>query len=578
MWRFIRLTLAFAFGFLLAMGLGVLLLVLVIFAIAKGLDRGKVSPITERGWLKISLEGELTEQARQEPPSWQDVLSQGITKKLALSDLREALDRAAENDKVRGIYLECKNLSGGYASVQELGDYLARFKRRSGKPIYAYSSEGLSEATLYLATLADSIFLFSNSNVLVEWNGISAGGLFLRGLLDKVGITPYVVRVGKYKSAAETISERGFSPENELQYREFLSDIWAVWVDSIAHRRRLSVADLQKWTEEIYLDASAAYQRRLVDGFKTPKEMQAFLAERLGKKPSDKVPFISVAQLLKEKETEGPKIAVVYAEGGISEEEEEINSDKYVKVLDKVREDKDIRAVVFRVSSPGGSALESDLIAQAVARLAKDKPVIVSMGDVAASGGYYISALADGIVAQPTTITGSIGVIGLFFQGEKFLSDYGVRYQVIKTSPYADAGSLYRPPIPAELARAQRAVEEVYEDFLRVVQKGRRFPSRDSVHALAQGRVWSAVDAQAKGLVDSLGSIHTALKWAAQKAGITEPYSVVSYPEPEGFVQKWLQKYLDPEESSPEAYLYKKLRSYLRSPIHMQWIDMPQIR
>lgn len=543
MWRFLRLVLALVLAFFLTIFIGGILIVGVLTT-AIGISAGRSSkPLPKSGWLYVSLAGELKEYQSDPLPSFSPldlVFGSPSERPPTLEQMRQALEEAAKNERVKGVILRLGSLSAQLSQIQQIGRWLAEFRQKSKKPVYAYG-EYFSEGSYYLASCADTIILYPRSGAVIEWNGLATESIFFRRFFEKWGIKTRLFRVGRYKSAAENFTEEKYSEDNREQLRQLLEDIWKVWVDSVARRRGVSAESLRVWPDRyVFLSPEKALEHKLVDLLMPWQEWsQRFIPE--GKEEPE---FIQMSQLLaaaKDKKAD-QIIALVYAEGAIGPAEE-LRAERLVPVLQKIAKEEKVKAVVLRVNSPGGGVLDSDKIARAVTALKAQKPVVVSMGGVAASGGYYISAYADKIVAEPTTITGSIGVIGLLFDVHELLEkEVGLRSDRIRVGgQYADFMSPFREATPQEMAILQGEIDKIYEEFLAVVKEGRRFPSRDAVHLIAQGRVWSGEDALQQGLVDTLGGIETALGLAARAANLTD-YTVQTYPERENFLQQWLKE------------------------------------
>ncbi|GIV23783.1 MAG: signal peptide peptidase SppA [Bacteroidia bacterium] len=546
MWRFLRLVLAFILAFFLTILIGGALIagMLTTGLTIAGSREADTKPLPKKGWLKIAFSGELREHAAADQPSfsWIEGLFGGPSEEApTLEELRVALQEAATNEKVQGIILEMGDLSAQPAQIQQIGRWLAAFKAQSKKPIYAYG-DYFTESTYYLASLADTIVMYPQAGASLEWNGLATQALFFRRFLEKWGVKPRLFRVGRYKSAAESFTEEKYSEDNRAQLAALLEDIWAVWVDSIARRRHLSPESLRVWPDQyVFFSAEQAQAKGLID-LRMPWQewMGRFIPEG-----EEKPAFISVRQLLHAAKKKGSEeqVALVYAEGEIGPESA-LSAEELVPVIEKLAREEKVKAVVLRVHSPGGAVLDSDKIARALRALREKKPLVVSMGGVAASGGYYISAFAQKIVAEPTTVTGSIGVIGLLFDVRELLEKHvELRSDRVKVGgKYADFMSPYREALPEEVARLQGEIESIYQEFLAVVQEGRRYPSREAVHTIAQGRVWSGTDALPIGLVDTLGGIETAIVLAARAAALEE-YSVGVYPKPQTFWERWLKEF-----------------------------------
>jgi len=550
MWRFLRLVLAFLVAFIIAVILGVTLLTLSFTgAVAVLSQRQKpTKPIPDSSWLYIPLTGDLKEYQKDEvaTPSFSPlslVLGAPSSQMPTLDELRRAIEAAAHNEKIRGIVLYAADLSAYPAQVQQIGRWLRAFQEKSQKPVHIYG-DYYTEKTYYLAALADSVFMYAGAGGGVEWNGVVAEGIFFRKAFERWGIRPILVRVGRYKSAAETFTEEQFSEANREQLRLILTSTWNTWIDSVSTWRRIPAESLRAWPDtRIFLSSKEAQKVGLIDALMSWEEWQKAFTGEFSEKNAR---LVSVSRLLSESESskeKAPKIAILYAEGGIGPTED-LKAEDMVPEIERLRKDTTVKAVVLRVHSPGGAVLDSDRMANALKALKAEKPLIVSMGGVAASGGYYISAYADSIFAERTTITGSIGVIGVLFNLKELMEKHlDLRSdRVVVGGKYADFLSPYREPQAAEIARLQSSIDEVYQEFLQVVKAGRRFPSVEAVHTIAQGRVWSGADAMNIGLVDGLGGIERALEAAARKANL-DTYTVLNAPKKKRFIEEWLSRW-----------------------------------
>ena len=465
-----------------------------------------------------------------------------------LVNLKKAIEEAKTNDNIKGIYLNAGLFGAGQAGLLELREALQNFKE-SGKFIIAYD-EAYSEGGYFLASVADEIYL--NPLGGIDFNGFSSEGIFLKGFFEKVGIKPEVFRVGEFKSAVEPFILDKMSPENRLQTQYFLDDINRHAIDLIAESRKIAKDSLIRINNQMLVrKPKDAVTYKLATALKYEDEVHSILKEKLGLKEEDQISTINATDLgglAKSKNiTSGNRIAVILAEGEIVDGNVEgaISSEKFAKEIRKARKDENIKAIVLRVNSPGGSILASDVIWREMAEAKKAKPLIVSMGEVAASGGYYISAPADTIVAQPNTITGSIGIFGILFNVQELVNDkLGVTTDVVSTGELSDFGNMARPLTEVERTIIQSSVEDGYETFISRVAEGRGMHP-DSVRKVASGRVWTGTQAKARGLVDVLGGLDTAIGIAAAKIKAGEDYRVVYFPEKKPWFEELMLNFSD---------------------------------
>jgi protease-4 len=465
-----------------------------------------------------------------------------------LVNLKKAIEEAKTNDNIKGIYLNAGLFGAGQAGLLELREALQDFKE-SGKFIIAYD-EAYSEGGYFLASVADEIYL--NPLGGIDFNGFSSEGIFLKGFFEKVGIKPEVFRVGEFKSAVEPFILDKMSPENRLQTQYFLDDINRHAIDLIAESRKIAKDSLIRINNQMLVrKPKDAVTYKLATALKYEDEVHSILKEKLGLKEEDQISTINATDLgglAKSKNiTSGNRIAVILAEGEIVDGNVEgaISSEKFAKEIRKARKDENIKAIVLRVNSPGGSILASDVIWREMAEAKKAKPLIVSMGEVAASGGYYISAPADTIVAQPNTITGSIGIFGILFNVQELVNDkLGVTTDVVSTGELSDFGNMARPLTEVERTIIQSSVEDGYETFISRVAEGRGMHP-DSVRKVASGRVWTGTQAKARGLVDVLGGLDTAIGIAASKIKAGEDYRVVYFPEKKPWFEELMLNFSD---------------------------------
>ncbi len=465
-----------------------------------------------------------------------------------LVNLKKAIGEAKTNENVKGIYLNAGLIGAGQAGLLELREALVDFKE-SGKFIVAYD-EAYSEGGYFLASVADEIYL--NPLGGIDFNGFSSEGIFLKGFFEKVGIKPEVFRVGEFKSAVEPFILDKMSPENRLQTQYFLDDINNHALELIAKSRGIAQDSLIRINHQMLIrKPKDAVTYKLATALKYEDEVHSILKEKLGLKEDDQIATINATDLggmAKSKNiTSSNRIAVILAEGEIVDGNADgaISSEKFAKEIRKARKDENIKAIVLRVNSPGGSILASDVIWREMSEAKKVKPVIVSMGEVAASGGYYIAAPADTIVAQPNTITGSIGIFGILFNVQELVNDkLGVTTDVVSTGELSDFGNMARPLSEVERTIIQSSVEDGYETFISRVAEGRGMHP-DSVRKIASGRVWTGSQAKARGLVDVLGGLDTAIGIAAAKIKAGDDYRVVYYPEKKPWFEELMVSFSD---------------------------------
>lgn len=465
-----------------------------------------------------------------------------------LVNLKKAIGEAKTNENVKGIYLNAGLFGAGQAGLLELREALIDFKT-SGKFIVAYD-EAYSEGGYFLASVADEIYL--NPLGGIDFNGFSSEGIFLKGFFEKVGIKPEIFRVGEFKSAVEPFILDKMSPENRLQTQYFLDDINNHALELISKSRGIAQDSLVRINQQMLVrKPKDAVTYKLATALKYEDEVHSILKEKLGLKEDDQISTINATDLggmAKSKNiTSSNRIAVILAEGDIVDGNADgvISSEKFAKEIRKARKDKNIKAIVLRVNSPGGSILASEVIWREMSEAKKVKPVIVSMGEVAASGGYYISAPADTIVAQPNTITGSIGIFGILFNVQELVNNkLGVTTDVVSTGELSDFGNMARPLTEVERTIIQSSVEDGYETFISRVAEGRGMHP-DSVRKVASGRVWTGTQAKARGLVDVLGGLDTAIDIAAAKIKAGEDYRVVYYPEKKPWFEELMLNFSD---------------------------------
>ncbi|MBX3101669.1 MAG: signal peptide peptidase SppA [Bacteroidetes bacterium] len=521
----------------------------------------KTPTVEEGSLLVLKLQGTVEERVSEDPLT--AMIEGNGESKIALNTTLQALKAAKKDDRIRGLYLHCDMLNVGIGHAEALRNAILDFKQ-SGKFVWAYG-DSYMERVWYIASAADSIFMQPTGYM--EWNGLVSTPLFIKGSLEKLYITPRVFRVGEFKSAGEMFDRTDLSTENRRQVQAYIDDIWEHMLAQIHKSRKLDTRQLNELAATLAIThAREAHKHHMVDALLHKDQLRDLLKKKVKTSEDGEIVQIttdSYAQTLKSTGKKDPeaKIAIVYANGGIMTGKGDIStvgSDGMARTLRKLREDKTVKAVVFRVNSPGGSALASDIIAREMQLLCQEKPVAVSMGDVAASGGYYISAHAHRIFAEPTTLTGSIGVIGLWLNTQQFFNRHlGVTFgEVTGThTPYANMLNPTRPLSELEAQTLQRQIETVYKEFVEVVQQGRKFPSFEAVDSLARGHVYSGITALHLKLVDELGGVPQALSYVAKKAGLGEDaYTLAEYPHLESPFQKLLASFLGEAETWVPVY------------------------
>jgi len=544
-------------GLIIASIIGSLIIVAGLTSAFKGMKQ-EDRP-SKKGQLVLTLEmdGEILDREKENPFEKFKIGPMGDEYGMGLNKLMENLEKAKEDTVVKGIYINMKPVMAGRATLKELRDAILDFKK-SGKFVIAYS-EYYTQNSYYLASAADKVYL--NPQGAVDWKGLAMNIMFYKKTLEKLGIEAQIFRHGKFKSAIEPFIYEKMSNENRLQSRTFLTSLWNTTVNEISETRKITKADLNKYADELSVNmASDALDLKLVDGLKYEDEVLDEIKEKLKIAEKEKINFVSHADYSKhrgkKKEKTTDEIAVIYAIGQISSgegDDKEIGSETTAEAIKDARLNEKVKAIVLRVNSPGGSALASDVIWREVVLAKKVKPVIVSMGNVAASGGYYISCAADRIFAEPNTITGSIGVFGMIPNLKKAFEDkLGITTDTVKTNKHSDMMNLTRAVAPTESVVIQKSVEKVYDVFISRVAEGRNI-SKEQVDSIGQGRVWSGSDALKIGLVDELGGLKEAIAFAAKKADL-KSYKTKELPVQKGPFDDLFGKI----ESETEARMIKK--------------------
>ncbi len=508
----------------------------------------KPASIAANSVLVLKTGVEIPDRGSRNPYSGIDLINMTITPAPGLNEILQNLKKAAADDKVKGVLIENGLMPSGWATTEELREGLKKF-RESGKFVIAWSDYVLMQEGYYLSAAADKIFV--NPSSTIDFKGLSGEVLFYKKALEKLGIEVQVIRHGKFKGAVEPYILDELSDENRVQIKTYVGSIWSHVVNNISADRGIPVEKLNSIADKLtaYV-AQGALDEGLVDGLLYHDQLIDTLKIRSGLTTDDKITLVPMHKYTNVPETkkhtyQRDKISVVYASGSIVNgrgNETNIGGDSFRDVIRKERKDSTVKAIVLRVNSRGGSAIASDMIWRELELAAKDKPVIISMGNYAASGGYFIAAPGTKIIASPTTITGSIGVFGLVPNAGKLMEQkLGVTFETVETNSNSDFPSVYRPMNPVEREAMQRTVETTYTDFVSKVSAGREM-TFTAVDSIAQGRVWSGSDAMRIGLVDGLGGLNSAVEEAAKMAGL-EAWSLRELPVSEDPVLKILSQF-----------------------------------
>lgn len=530
--QFFKFMFASLFGMILGGILLIFIFVGIIGNIASGDSNETKTSIKENSVLEFNLNYLIPDRTLKNPFDGFPIPGMEQGKALGLNDILANIKKAATNDNIKGILINAEVSPNSYAGLEEIRNELIEFKK-SKKFVISYA-EIMDEHSYYVASVSDKIYLNPSGEILL--NGFSQQVFYIKGMLDKIGLKPELIRHGKFKAAGEPFIADKMSAENRSQIESYMGSLYNHFLNQIAVARKKDVAEVTNIVNELKIqNGKDAVTLKMIDGLKYKDEVDAEIKTKLGLKESEKISSITMAKFKgvpNNASISDNKIAVLYCVGEIvggQGDDETMGSDRIAEAIKKIREDDSYKALVLRINSPGGSALASDIMWREIALCKKKKPVVVSMGNVAASGGYYIAAPADVIVAQPNTITGSIGVFGMLINAQELLNNkLGIKIETVKFGEFSDLGSPDRPLNEAERKVIQNAVDRVYADFINRVAQGRNM-TEAQVDSIAQGRVWSGVDAKKIGLVDELGGLDEAIAIAAKKAKLNE-YRTVELP------------------------------------------------
>ena len=539
--QFLKLTLAAAAGLMLGV-----FSIIIIFSIVAASGDSKEVQLDEPHVLRLELNGEIQDRVEEMPFDLSEITGQDVNI-LGLNDILANIKKAKTDENIKGIYIEIGMISAGFATREEIRNALLDFKE-SGKFITTYS-EIYTQGSYYLASVADYICMYPEGGM--ELRGLNSTIPFFTNALKKIGIEPQVIRHGKFKSAVEPFMLTEMSDENREQIETYMGSIWEHFLKNVASDRKLTRDRLNEMAENLEIQTTEdAVRLGLVDSLFYRDQFQNHLANLMEQENYDDINFVSLKKYNKVKNENArdkfkkEKVAVIYAQGEIQSgegSETVIGSERISKAIRKARKDEKVKAIVLRVNSPGGSALASDVIWREMKLANEEKPVVVSMGDVAASGGYYIACASDKIYASPNTITGSIGVFGIMPNIEELMTDkIGITFDNVKTNKFADLGSVNRPLTQEEYDIIQKGVVDVYNTFTSKVAEGRDM-SQENVDDIGQGRVWSGTNAMDINLIDEYGGLEAAVAGAAELAEL-EDYRIYELPEQKDPFQELLEQ------------------------------------
>lgn len=544
----------FFFAALLALVVGGIIFFIVFLGIIGGIagsitgaDKQVQNAVKEKSILYIDLTDNFHESAESNAMA---IFSSGSKGTPSLHDLLRMISYARNDNNIQGIFLKTGGTPNGLATSQQIRNALKDFKQ-SKKFIYSYG-DFVPQEDYFVASVADSVFIHPMGSV--EVKGLSSNLVFFKGALDRLNVQPEIFYCGQFKSATEPFRMDKMSGPNRKQLASLQYDVWQQMLTAISEHTKADTATIGSWIQNGTIQTSAdALRYKLADGIRYKDQVEALLKAKAGVKAEDKTPLVSVGKYLESipGAANDTQIALLTAEGEIvdgksSDYSSEIASETFVKEIRKIRDNDKIKAVVMRVNSPGGSALASDVILRELKLLQNKKPLVVSMGDVAASGGYYIACSADSIFALPNTITGSIGVFGILFNTKEFFNEkLGVTFDTEKNAPYADFPNMNRPMTDMEKNFIQQSVDTIYGTFKNHVAQGRKMNVSD-VDSIAQGRIWTGTAAVKNRLVDGLGGLDRAMKSAATLAKLKD-FKVVPYPAAEDKIEKFMRMLTDKE-------------------------------
>jgi protease-4 len=571
---FFKYLFASMLGFFLSMVLIVVICIFIILGLIASVDTDKTVVVNNNSVLFLNLDQAITERTPKNPFGNLPIVGGEEKDGLGLNDLLKSLQKAKTDDNIKCIYLNVSSPNAGFATMREIRNALIDFKK-SHKKIIAYS-EVYTQGAYYLASVADEIYL--NPEGALEFKGFSSELTFFKGTLEKLGIEAQVIRVGNYKSAVEPFILDKMSDYNRKQVTAYVGGLYNTFLTDISQSRDIQKDSLFTIADNYKIrEPQDALNYKMVDGLKYKDEILDKLRKLSGRKKDEIIRAVSINDYLKNNTDSGSsknKVAVIYANGDITGGEgsdNQIGSERISRAIRKARLDDDIKAIVLRVNSPGGSALASDVIWREIVLSKKVKPVMASFGDVAASGGYYIACAADSIFVQPNTITGSIGVFGIIPNFQNLMTNkLGITFDGVKTGKYADIMATNRPMTEGEKFIIQNELNRIYSGFVSRVADGRK-KSKAYIDSIGGGHVWIGTDAVQIGLADRIGNFNDAIKSAAKKANLKD-YKIVEYPDVIDPLKSLLQEstdrvktYYTKQELGENYYLYQQMKKVVAS-------------
>jgi protease-4 len=569
--EFFKYLFASILGFFISIVIVFIVSILIVVGIVSKVSKNKTVDVSSNSVLFLNLDQAILERTPNSSLSKLGFLSGGNTEGIGLNDFLKSISRAKNDDDIKCIYINVSSPNAGFATMREVRNALIDFKK-SHKKIIAYS-EVYTQGAYYLASAADKVYL--NPEGSLEFKGFSSQLTFFKGTLEKIGVEAQIIRVGNYKSAVEPYFLDKMSDYNRKQVTAYVGGLYNTFLTDIAQTRGIHKDSLFVYADNYRLQTPQdASDLKFVDGLKYKDQILDELKDLSGRAKKENIRSVTINDYAlnnnnNDNNTSENKIAIIYANGDIAGGEgndNQIGSERISRVIRKARLDKDIKAIVLRVNSPGGSALASDVIWREIVLSKKEKPVIASFGDVAASGGYYIGCAADSIFVQPNTITGSIGVFGIIPNFQNLLTNkLGLTFDGVKTGKFADIMATNRPITEAERFIIQKDVNKIYDGFITRVADGRK-KSKAYIDSIGGGHVWIGTDAVQIGLADRIGSFNDAIKSAAKKAKIKD-YSIVEYPDVEDPLKSLLSEstdkvraYFTKQELGDNFYLYQQMK------------------